>query len=249
MERKINNGIFYVAISLVAVLGIGSAIFAFSGGSPKVIVEGDYIEAQEQLTPQEIIIGAIPGGDIYQPVTFYDTVGFGDGRNRFDTFTKVISFADATTTAVFWKAKDDGFNDFYLKDLWIENTGKATSTVRICVSTTTDTAIARDATAYLDADAGTCTLMRTLGNAFGPDGATYLGETATSSQFHMFHYPGTDTRIAAFKSDIVIASTTKIFVFATSSEASMATTGSYPITGSGNTFDGKLYIVGRESTR
>ena len=84
MKRK-NNGIFYVVISLVAVLAIGSvAAIAYSSyGTPKVVVEGNYIEA---FQPVEIgqapivegeVLGSGSGQDHYVPERFW--AGFGGG--------------------------------------------------------------------------------------------------------------------------------------------------------------------------
>jgi len=251
MKRKINknNGIFYVVISLVAVLAIGSGLYAYTA-SQNVNVNGDYnyYEAERQSEPviQNQEIGAIPGGDIYQPVTFYNKFGYGEGRNKTEYFYKAISFADNTTTPVIWNSKDDGFNDFYLVDMWLENSGKATSSLRICVSTTTNGTLFgnNDATLLTD-DAGACTLIRTLSNAFGADGATYDSNTATSSMFSIRQYPGTDTRIAANKLEgFVINSTTDIFVRVTSTDA----TYDAGLMGA-DISNGILHIIGRESKR
>lgn len=200
-------------------------------------------DLREELQVEEPTVGAFPGGDIYTPVNFFDKVGFGDDRRRTDYFYKALKFTDATSTPVSFSANENGYNDFYLVDLWLENTGKATTTTRICVTTSTSAYLNPTTVDYLDGDAGTCTLMRTLGNAFGADGAAYNGKTATSSQFSIGHYPGTDTRVAANKLNFLMSSTTKILVFATSSS------GDTGITYSANTFDGVLHLIGRESNR
>lgn len=54
IKKRKNNGIFYGIISLVAILAVGSVVVGYSGGEPKVIVEGDYIEA-----PQEKNLGGV----------------------------------------------------------------------------------------------------------------------------------------------------------------------------------------------
>ena len=75
MKKKINNGIFYVVISLVAVLGVASFVFAYSGyGTPKVVVEGDYLEAQA-LPGVDENLGAVSGPNHYVTETFW--AGFG----------------------------------------------------------------------------------------------------------------------------------------------------------------------------
>src|SRR3990167_3074570 len=86
-ERKNNNGIFYVVISLVAVLGIGSALFAFSGGDPKVVVEGDYSEAQSAQGQGDGIFGAFPGTEIT-----IDRVNFGSDLST------TLDYTTASTT-------------------------------------------------------------------------------------------------------------------------------------------------------
>jgi hypothetical protein len=74
-EKKLNNGIFYIVISLVACLTIGFSAVAYSI-SQSINVEGDYIynEAENQLPAEEINLGATPGGDFYNPVVFHDSV-------------------------------------------------------------------------------------------------------------------------------------------------------------------------------
>ncbi len=67
MNKKINNGVFYVVISLVAVLAIGGIIKAYSGNAPEIVIEGNYIEAQS--TADETL-GAAAGPNFYQPIRF-----------------------------------------------------------------------------------------------------------------------------------------------------------------------------------
>ena len=251
MSKKIKktNGIKYVAISLIAIvcmLAVTTTVAANQSLKQLIASAVANIVAPEILgslnLEEEDVLGAFPSPDIYNAVTFYDDVNLGDGRNRQDIFHKIISFTDATTTAVVFNPDDEGINNFILTDVWLENSGKATSTVRICVTTSTAEVIARDDNTYLVDDAGQCTLMRTLGNAFGNDGADIGTETATSSLFSILKYPGTNTFIAAQKVSEYIASTTNILVFATSTGDN-----NYPIEGTGNTFDGKLHIVGYET--
>lgn len=69
MKKKINNGIFYVVISLISVLAVGSVMaVAYSGyGTPKVVVEGNYIEAgqpAEQPVAIDESLGASAGPQI-----------------------------------------------------------------------------------------------------------------------------------------------------------------------------------------
>mgnify|MGYP000896834305 CR=1 FL=1 len=164
-----------------------------------------------------------------------------DGSNSVGTFLTIIDFTDATNTVAVFNPDSLGLNDYYLLDVWVENTGKATSTVRLAVTTTTAEVIAKDDLTVLTED-NMGRLIDGLGNAFGADGATFSSETATSSAFSLLHYPGTDTRVAAGKLSFLMNSTTNIIVFATS-------TNDGAILSTGNTFDGKLYIRGRESNR
>ena len=250
MEKlKNNNGIFYVIISLLVVCGIGYGVAKAYSNSQTVNVSGGVYNYNEAPNPEGIVseeptLGAFPGGDIYTPVTFYDKVGYGEGNNRVDTFHLVRTFTDATITPVVFNPDKEGFNDFYLTDMWLENTSKATSaTVRICVTTSTALSIAIDDFAYLVDDAGTCTLMRTLGNSFGADGSTFDSDTATSSAFHIGLYPGTNTQVINNDWGIKINSTTNILVYATSSEDNVG------ILLPANTFGGKLHIIGHTSDR
>lgn len=80
MNKKINNGIFYVVISLVACLAVGSVAAAYSM-SQNVNVQGDYnyYEAEGQPAPSvmEQALGAFPGPDIYQDVNIHGALTAG----------------------------------------------------------------------------------------------------------------------------------------------------------------------------
>jgi len=100
MNKKNNNGIFYVVISLVAVLGIAGLIRAYSSNSveaPGIVAEGnitfngDYINnAATQDFPSEVTLGGFPGPDIYQDINIHGTVTSG-GNGRFPNSTSTIS--------------------------------------------------------------------------------------------------------------------------------------------------------------
>ncbi len=171
--------------------------------------------------------------------------GTGSERSLFDNstgmteFYEVVNFTDATITPATFRLSS---SNWYLVDAWLQNTGKATTTVRIGLTTSTETFLSGDNVAYLDADAGSMTLMRTLSNAFGADGATAIGETATNSKFFLSQYVGTNTLVANQKMPVYMASTTNLVVFATSTASDGL--GNYGIIGSGNTFDGKLHVRG-----
>lgn len=162
-----------------------------------------------------------------------------DGSNQTEYFYEVVDFTSTgTSTLALFDPNSEGYDDFYLVDLWIENSEKATSTTRIAVTTSTATVIASDNYSILSEDASG-TLLDGLGNAFGADGAAWNGATATSSEFYLRQYPGTDTRLAAGTNPypILIPSTTNIMVFSTSTEDG-------PVY-----LEGKLHIVGKESNR
>lgn len=257
MGRKIKA--LYAVIVLVAIFGIGGLLYAYSASHSVNISNGgvyNYYEASEaivELQPtepieesDEVTFGAFPGGDIYQPVTFWETISLGSGKNDSTYFYKSITFANNTNTAAVFNPDFEGYNDFYLIDLWLENTSKSTSTVRIAVTTSTEEFYDKDDNDFwnhlVDDAAPTSTLMRTLGNAFGADGAAYNSETATGSQYHILNYPGSDSKVIANKLNFLINSTTNILVFASS-------TNDGAILSTGNTFGGKLHIIGRQSVR
>ena len=209
------------------------------------VTDSTYLDSERpaRVTPQENV-WIEQDLEVGEKTYLNGDITLTDSSNKTEYFYKVIDFTDNTTTPVIWSANDDGYDDFYLMDMWIENTGKATSTPRVCVSTTTaGTVFAQDDNTLLINDAGACTLGRTFGDAFGADGAAFDGLTATSSMFSIYEYPGTDTRVANRINGFLINSTTDIFVRATSSIDYI--TG---LIGS-DTFDGKLHIRGRESDR
>ena len=86
MKKKQKNGIFYVVISFVAILAIGSvAAIGYSGyGTPKVVVEGNYIEATQPVEIGQVapvvegeVLGSGSGQDHYVVERFW--AGFGGG--------------------------------------------------------------------------------------------------------------------------------------------------------------------------
>lgn len=147
----------------------------------------------------------------------------------------VQDFTDATITPIVLGNPFDIDDTVYIRELWLESLGKATSTVRLAVTTSTAAFISGDDLTILDEDAGTATLMRTFGNAWGADN----GAVATGTNFFLTHYAGTDTNVASSQLPIEWANDVNILVFATSTGDS----NSYPITGSDNTFDGELYLL------
>ncbi len=111
-KRKNNNGIFYVAISLVAVLAVCSIAVAYSM-SQNVNVAGDYnyYEAEGQQAPEDISLGAQSGPDHYQRNYFY--AGYQSGGDRYATsstaatYTLVSTEFDGDKTYIDWNAGID----------------------------------------------------------------------------------------------------------------------------------------------
>lgn len=106
MKKIKNNGIFYVVISFIAVLAVGSVMaVAYSGyGTPKVVVEGDFIEASAPAVVQpEESLGATPGNYFTGPVNFGGNIIHTISGNFINASTTIVSLASpfltATTTA------------------------------------------------------------------------------------------------------------------------------------------------------
>ena len=91
MIKKINNGVFYVAISLVAILAVGTVALAYSITS-NVNVEGDYNNYEATQETPEANLGAFPGNDIYDKVRFHDGI-IGN-----TTFQETLNFQAGTST-------------------------------------------------------------------------------------------------------------------------------------------------------
>lgn len=74
-KRKNNNGIFYVVISLVALVAIGTGVYAYSNSHNVNVGNGgvyNYNEAPDNvsLPDEEINLGGTIGSDVYNDVTF-----------------------------------------------------------------------------------------------------------------------------------------------------------------------------------
>ena len=95
-KRKNNNGIFYVVISLFAVFAIAGSVAAYVV-SQNVQVDGDYnyYEAEGQEAPEEVNLGAFPGGDIYNRVNMHS--GYQSGGDVHATTTTGSSFTLTST--------------------------------------------------------------------------------------------------------------------------------------------------------
>lgn len=104
MKRN-NNGIFYVAISLVAVLAIGSVVAAYTA-TQNVNVTGDYnyYEAKQPVN-ESSDLGAVSGPDIYWDTNVYGSLSYGGGdynstSTEATTYTLDYKDLDATYLSV-----------------------------------------------------------------------------------------------------------------------------------------------------
>ena len=100
MKKKTNkNGIFYVVISLVAILAVGTGVFAYAV-SNNVNVSGDYnyYEAEGQPAPEgEPIVGGTIGSDIYHDVVFHGETQIDNALSDIDVRLDLRPSTTATT--------------------------------------------------------------------------------------------------------------------------------------------------------
>jgi len=175
IKRKNKNGIFYVAISLMVILAVGAVGIVRVGRAQ--VAKSDLVELTEFASALNgdvgafkvglaylgdkmgLNLGASPGGDFFSPVIFYDTFGYHNGKNETRYFYKTVSFTNGTSTLAIFDPDSEGYNDFYLVNMWLTNDEKATSTTRMAVTTSTATVIAQDDAAILNEDNGAATLM------------------------------------------------------------------------------------------
>ncbi len=107
MKRKINNGIFYVVISLVVCLGVASFALAYSLNQT-INVAGDYVNYEaEQVAPDgELRLGAMPSPDVYQRMNFH--AGYQSGSeltatsSTAATYTLAVGDLREDTTYIEW---------------------------------------------------------------------------------------------------------------------------------------------------
>lgn len=88
-KSKIKSIAMMTVVCLVALLAVGVIANAFNGGSPKVVVEGDYIEAQSTDVVESF--GAVSSPDIYSDVRVHGALTSG---------ARVLSLATSTGTTV-----------------------------------------------------------------------------------------------------------------------------------------------------
>lgn len=110
-------------IVLSVILGFGMLAVAYTDyGAPKVVVEGDYIEAPA-LSDEDIELGAFPGPDIYEKIRFHDGI---IGNTTFQTN---LNFqAGTSTTGVILEGtellvgymRNDTGGDLLCTDVWLD---------------------------------------------------------------------------------------------------------------------------------
>ena len=116
MKKKINNGIFYVVISLVAVLGVASVVVAYSLNSNVNVNDGGVYNNYEatQDVPENLDLGAVSGPDSYQWMNFH--AGFQSGGK---------SLATSSTAATYTLAS----KDIPTETTWLQWTVNVNTTV------------------------------------------------------------------------------------------------------------------------
>lgn len=102
MEKRKNNGIFYVAISLVAVLGVGGyLVSAYSGGNANNVFEGDCVdcvlEADQAPIEDDLELGGTIGSDIYHDVVFHGMTQLAEAQSNVDVELYLTPSTTATT--------------------------------------------------------------------------------------------------------------------------------------------------------
>ena len=95
MTKKINNGVLYVAISLVAVLAVGTVALAYAITS-NINVEGDYNNYEATQEPAEVNLRAVAGPDVYSDINIHGTLTDGGKiQNASTTLTTNITLTAA----------------------------------------------------------------------------------------------------------------------------------------------------------
>jgi len=106
MKRKNNNGIFYVAISLVAIFAVVVGVRAYTNAQ-NINVSGDYIYNEaEQVGDNDLELGAVSGPDHYETQRFYNNfVVIGEANatsSDQDTYTLTASDLDGNHNYIEW---------------------------------------------------------------------------------------------------------------------------------------------------
>jgi len=111
MKRKNNNGIFYVVISLIAVIAVGSLALAFVGNAQRIIENVEVYNEAEQQSVDEGMLGANPGPIKTERQYFY--AGYQSGGERYassttnSTETLLASEFDGNVTYIDYTANID----------------------------------------------------------------------------------------------------------------------------------------------
>ena len=106
MKKRINNGVFYVVISLALMIGVAGVVGAFTGNASRVI---ENVEVYNEATQPESFVdegrlGAVPSPDVYQRMNFH--AGYQSGGTRLATPTTAATYTlavgDIKEDTVFW---------------------------------------------------------------------------------------------------------------------------------------------------
>ena len=106
-KNKVSLWVAVLGVSLVALFGVGLVVKSFSGGSPKVVVEGNmtFNEASESAGEQSLGAAAGP----FHTERQYFNAGFQSGGDVYATsskkatYTLLASELDGDTTLIDWK--------------------------------------------------------------------------------------------------------------------------------------------------
>ena len=134
----------YLVIGLMAVLGIGVCIYAYTGSAPNVVVEGDYIEAPKPAIIEEEVEKEFGGATNWKVEGNIVTYTLGGTINDASTtlFSVVNPFGSPTSTDDRWNSANPGVvgtNATSTVDLVrLDITGIATSSMQITCGAAAD---------------------------------------------------------------------------------------------------------------
>jgi len=122
------------ALVIGVAIGLTSLVMAYGGTSPKVVVEGDYIEAATPVDEQSL-------GGLYHPQReiFDEGIELNNGVKISGSYfdTDVSTFADNTTTLCALYNDDPNGKDRWVMSPFAAITGPATTTVTYTFATST----------------------------------------------------------------------------------------------------------------
>jgi hypothetical protein len=154
---------YLIVIALLAVFGVAGFAMGYYGEAPKVVVEGNYIEAQNSTE-----MGAMPSPDVYERMTFHQ--GFNTGGEYFATTSAI-----ATYTIPPSELDDEAY--------WIQWTPNLNTTLTLPATTTAgfDNIVGKDAgatrTVYVYNASSTVAATMTFAAGAGIDLQEDEGET------------------------------------------------------------------------